>query len=288
MKWVVLGGKDQELRFQTFSEFLKNEGIPNELEFSFPDTNDFLMELERTIKRVDQIRLQSPYSDRGQDFQNRATDLVSLLGSADAVVKKIDGGWWPENILYEAFLEEFIRNIRRTDLSSHVLVVGSGAGSRVLIAALIKLGFSKFIISDRNEDKANATISQLKKKFFGVVFEFVPPTSLMLLPGSSSILVNGTPILPDNQLLKDLYYFNFLKLPATIIDLNLIPPESPLIEEGRRIGASVLRGYEIAAKVDVLWAKRACNLDVNFEKYKEFLRQKLSSVPFDPAPYKLS
>lgn len=288
MKWVVLGGKDQELRFQALSEFLTQEGFANQLQFASPDANDFLAELEKLTKNFDQIRLQSPYSDRGQDFQTRSTDLVSLLGSADAVVKKVDGAWWPENFLYDAFLEEFIRNIRRTDLASHVLVVGSGSASRVLIAALIKIGFSKFIVSDRFQERADKTISQLKKKFFGVHFEFVSPINLMLLPGSSSVLVNGTPIVLDNSVLKDLYYFNFLKMPATIIDMNLIPPDPPLIEEGRRIGASVLRGYEIAAKTDIMWAKKACNLDLDFEKYKEFLRQKLSTVPFDPAPYKLS
>jgi shikimate 5-dehydrogenase len=288
MKWMVLGGKDQELRFQAFSEFLTNEGIKNHLEFQNPETNDFLMVLERLIKTVDQIRLGSPYSDRAQDFQNRATDLVNLLGSADAIVKKPDGAWWPENILYDAFLDEFIKTIRRTERGNHALVVGSGAASKVMVAALVKIGFSRFIMTDRFEDKARATIDQLKKKFFGITFEFVPPTSLMLLPGSSSILVNGTPLVVDNNVLKDLYYFNFLKMPATIIDLNLIPPEPPIIEEGRRIGAQVLAGYQVAARVDVLWAKRAFNLDVDFEKYKTFLKEKLSKVPFDPAPYKLS
>ena len=288
MKWMVLGGKDQELRFLALSEYLTSQGIANQLEFNSPETNDFLMVLERLIKTVDQIRLQRPFNDRPQDFQNKATDLVNLLGSADAIVKKPEGAWWPENFLYEAFLEEFIRNIRRTDQTCHALIVGTGSASKVVIAALVKIGFSRFIITDRFEEKAKATIDQMKKKFFGINFEIAPPTSLMLLPGSSSVLVNCTPIIPDNLVLKDLYYLNFLRLPATIIDLNLVPPEPPLIEEGRRIGASVLCGYEIAAKSDVVWLKKALNIEINFENYKSFLKEKLSKVPFDPAPYKLS
>ncbi len=288
MKWVVLGGKDQEVRFRALSEFMNTSGYQNEVEFLSPEPNDFLMELERMVARVDQIRLQSPYSDRAQDFQNRATDLVNLVGSADAVIKTPTGSWWPENIMYEAVCLEFIRHVKHVDLSTHVLMVGSGSAARVVLAALIKLGFSKFYISDRFEDRAKKTIEAMKKRFFGIDFSFIPAGSLMLLPGSSSILVNGTPLVPENDLLKDLYYFNFLKPPATIIDLNLIPPVTPLMSEGERIGAASMGGFEIASRVDVLWAKRAMNLTLDLEAYKKFLEKKLSEIPFDPEPYKLA
>lgn len=288
MKWTVLGGKDQEVRFRCLSDYLTTLGVPNELSFSNPEIDDIFLELERQTLAVDQIRLQSPYSDRAHEFQSRATDLVNLLGSSDAYVKNKEGKWWPENFLYEAFCSEFLKHVKQVDIGSHALIVGSGSGSKVVVAALIKMGFSKFYISDRFEDRAKTSIEKMKRHFFGIDFNFVPAANLMLLPGSSSVLVNGTPLVPDNNLLKDLYYFNFLKHPAVIIDLNLIPPEPPLIEEGRSIQAQVISGYEIAAKVDDLWAQKAFQVKFDVEVFKGILKEKLSAIPFDATPYKLS
>ncbi len=288
MKWVVLGGKDQEIRFRCLSETLTTQGVKNDLEFSHPVMDGFFLELEKWTKQVDHIRLQSPYSAAVQDFENKSTGLVSLLGSADALLKKDQGEWWPENFLFEAFNFEFVKHVKQLDLNSHVLIVGSGAAARVVTAALIRLGFSRFYISDRFEERAKDAIESLKRNFFKVDFTFIAGANLMLLPGSSSVLVNATPLVPDNSLLKDLYYFNFLKHPALIADLNVIPLESPLLEEGRSLGAQIIAGYEVATKVDALWTKKALGVDLNIENYRELLKKKIMEVPFDVSPYRLS
>jgi len=288
MKWAVLGGKDQEIRFLCLSEHLNSSGHKNEVEFHHPGPDDFYMVLEKLILKVDQVRLQSPFGELAQGFQNRTTDFVNLVGSADAIIKASDGIWWQENLMHEGFALEFIKHAKHLDLDSHALIVGSGSASKVIMAALIKAGFSKFYVADRFEERAKKTIESLKRRFFKIRFEFIPTGRLMLLPGSSTVLVNATPLVPDNTALRDLYYFNFLKMPATIVDLNLIPPDTPLIEEGKRIGAEAISGYEIAARTDVIWVKRVLNIDLNLDTYRNVLKSTLSSVPFDPAPYTLS
>jgi shikimate 5-dehydrogenase len=285
MKWVVMGAQESDPRFVCLSDELKNLNIPNELTFANPNEGDILLEAERQTKKVDQIRMLGYYSEVISEYQNRSTGLTSLLGAADALVKRPTGEWWPCNYLYEGFSLEFVKHVKMIDLSSSALIVGSGAASKTIVGALVKFGFSRFNITDRFEDRAKSTIEKLKKSFFGVEFTFIPQATLMTLPGGSSVLLNSTPLRPDNDLLLDLYYFNFLKNPGIIIDLNLVPPQTPLIEEGKSVGANIICGYEISARTDVLWAKDAIGADIDLEGYKERLKKKMEEVPFDPTPY---
>jgi shikimate 5-dehydrogenase len=120
-------------------------------------------------------------------------------------------------------------------------------------------------------------IKELKRVYFGIDFRFVSQGQLVLLPGSNSVVVNSTPYTATNEIVKELACFNFLKAPGMIWELSLGPIETELVVESRQIGATAIRGHEIAMYTDKKWTEWVAPdkaAAVDFQRYADLLYEK--------------
>jgi shikimate 5-dehydrogenase len=97
-----------------------------------------------------------------------------------------------------------------------------------------------------------------------------------MLPGTNSIMVNTTPSGVDNELIKELLYFNFLEPGGEVWDLSLSPIETALVKEAEEIGTRVVRGSEVASWVDVVWAKWVFGYELDRNSYLKSLTEMLN------------
>lgn len=213
---------------------------------------DFPEVLAKAQSEFEQLRIDSPLRELVVRKFKLQSKMISDLGAADSLLQR-NRKWWPDAGLYHAFTQLFSRFGSALELSADMLVVGAGASARLAVAAGLRAGFSKINLTSKFDDQGIHLLSELKKSFFGVTFEFVPQDRLVLLPGSNSLLVNTTPLTPDNDLLEELYYLNFLKPDGMIWDLVIEPQTTPLIREGEQISIRCVRGIEIAALTDSKW-----------------------------------
>lgn len=270
-KWVEIARDSTPIRYEVLSDCINKKGSANEftsLEVAPADFDDALAE---ALEKYDAIRLASPYGLQVVDkLQGQRADIVHL-GAGDSLVKKADGRW----VLTATGLEGMKHIVRvhgkKIHLKASSLIVGSGAQARFSIVALMQIGVKHFKISNQFQEQAKELIAELKRKYFGVEFEFIPEDRLVLLPGTNSVLINSTPLVTSNSILRELYYFNFLRTDGLVIDLTFLPLTTPLVKEAQQIGIQSVRGYEVLGWADVEWAKSTFNINLDYEEYSSLL-----------------
>ncbi len=285
IKWAEIAQHNSELRFNILSEFLNENGFKNTVEFVAMGLDEFHSEFLKLIEKYDCVRIGSPYASMVMPmFQGQTSEMV-MIGAGDCLWR-IDKEWrlYAANYFGLRYIIHDKGNL--IDLESPILVVGSGAGARMAIAAFIRAGVKKINVTNKFPEQTKEMIASLEKSFFGVQFEFIAEERLVLLPGSNSVLINTTPLSPSNDLLNELYYFNFLKSPGLVIDFTIIPIETPLITEAEQIGVSVVRGYELSSWGDLAWIESYLGKKLDREAYSQKLRDRANAEKFDMAPYR--
>lgn len=284
MKWLVIGGDFNELRYQVLSDFLKEEGYENTLDFLRPETENFLEALEESKKNYDQIRIERPFGEKIVAQLPQVVSLAKSLGAADAYVQ-VEGKWWPENTLCEGMVSLTAKQLKGLDLTASVFVVGTGSAARSSIAAYAKLGFKKINITDRYTEKLQKFVQDMRRVFFGLNLQYTSLEKLTMLPGNHQVVINTTPLVESNTLLEELYYFNYMHKEGIAIDMTLVPVETPFISEAKAVNATTVSGYEIAAWSDTVWLEKTLNISIETRKYAQKLHEKLSQVEFDLSPF---
>ncbi len=265
-KWVEIARSSTPLRYDVLSKYLKSKGFENELTYVEVSPQNFSEELQKAMKTHDAIRLASPYGLQVIEyFQNQKIEIINI-NAADSIIKQ-RGEWTLISSNLEGFHHVVRKNGPNINLNSSVLIVGAGAAARFAIHSLAQIGIKKFKISNQFQEQAKSLIEELRKKYFTVSFDFIPEDQLVLLPGSNSVVVNTTPLVPSNNILKELYYFNFLRPDGLVIDFTFLPLLTPLIKEANDIGIKTIRGYEICGWGDIQWAKTCLDADLDFEEY---------------------
>lgn len=280
LKWVDIAHPKRSSYMQILSEALTQAGCRNQLEeIEILDETDPKSLIETVLAKYNQVRLGPPYSHLVRTFLKTSELFFRQLGVADCLIHQ-GGQWWPRSCLYEGLKMALKAYGEKLDLGSSVLVVGSGVAARSSIVALTQAGFKKVNISCRNPESGRKLIEFLQNYFFGIEFEFIHKDNLVSLPGVNSVVVNATPCVEDNELLKELCYLNFLKREGLVIELNLAPVKTPLVIEAEQVGAYALYGYEIASWADAIWAQWIARVHINRVAYAERLAQ-LFDLPED-------
>lgn len=262
---------------------------------------NFGAELTATIKTTSLETLASDFQEvlRGDYDICRVSDSLSVeilkhlpqttaetnhVGACGFLLKEKQM-WWPRPLLAEAFTRCLSQDIHKLDLSSSALVAGASGSGKMIISSLVKQGFMKINLADRIETTGREMIAEMKKKYFQVAFEYIPFETITTLPGVHSLIVNTTPLVLENELLDELYFFNFLKTGGIVVDLTLLPPETPLLSEAKQWGARHLSGDYVVAHRDILMMESAKLGRLPFEEYRLALRSLAEAVPFDPGPF---
>ncbi len=274
MKWAEISANPSEKRYTHLSEFLKKKGVENEVEFIESLPGDFENHLKKACNKFDVLRIGSPFLNVLPGCFDQLPLQVRTLGAGDSLIKSNED-WWIRATLYRAIIK-LAKRLDKIDLLQPVLIVGSGGSARLIIGALIRIGFNRFNITDQFTERGQEIVNDLQKRFFNIEFKFTPHSGLTMLPGIHSCMVNTTPLVPSNEILGDLYYFNFLKAGGVVIDLNLSPVETPLLKEASGVGALTISGVEMAALSDMEFVSLIAPKAVDLEEYKSGLIQVFS------------
>ena len=267
-RWVEIARNCSKLRFNLLSDYLNDKGFKNEFTQLEISPVEFEDKLKEALAEYDAIRLGSPFGIQSLDYFEYQPAEVAYLRAADSIVKR-DGRWELMASALKGF-EKFIRdNGTGIDLDYSVLIVGSGAAARFAIHALLKIGIKHINLSNQFSEQAKELIAELNQKYFGVDFEYIPDDQLVLLPGTNTVLVNTTPLVDSNHILKELYYFNFLRTDGLVIDYTFLPLNTPLIQGAVQIGINAIHGYEICAWSDLQWAKNFTDVDLDYIEYRQ-------------------
>lgn len=278
MNWCVIGLQINTERYQFLSKWLERCGLPNTVDFVELVPQEVSAQIPELQKTYDQIRIEQPFRHEIYLGTKKNEAAMMLVRSADCFYKDPSGQWWlrsPLHIGMNHILNSIGRNL---NLDGAALIVGAGGSARSAIASLVKVGYRQFNIANAFGDQAIELVGELRKIYFNVTFKFVSQGQLVLLPGTSSIVVNATPFLKDNDILDELHYFNFLTRDGLVWDLTIRPFETPLTKEALEIGARIFRGYEFAVATDEVWVRWvAPSLAFHSEKYASEFRDLLKT-----------
>lgn len=285
IKWVEVAKKNSRVRYDTLSRFLNDNGVNNAVEYVECEQDQFSEVIDECRLKYDLIRIGSPHGVSVFDKFDAQSSEMMRLRSADCAIKE-KGRWRLMSSNYIG-LRRILHEVGSgLDIESSILVVGAGAGARVACSAFISAGFKKVNITNKFPEQAFQLIEELQSIYFGITFEFIPEERLVLLPGTNNVLVNTTPLIPSNDLLNELYYFNFLKSPGMVFDFTLIPIDTPLVLEGDAIGVRSVRGFEVSSWGDIAWVESAFGKKLDREEYCESLKAAAAAVEFNLEPFR--
>jgi shikimate 5-dehydrogenase len=263
---------------------------------------NFSVDLEVEIKIVSKDSIKSALQDLvlsdanccriDPEFASAATEHfqtttmeVSLSESAGILIRD-EKKWWPKSFYDEAFSRMASEHIGQIDINGSALVVGASGSAKLVAASLVKMGFVTVNIVEEDPVLGEATVKNLRKRFFNVKFQYVPGLELTTLPGVNSIVVNTNPLTETDEIYPELHFFNFLKNGGVVVDLTLVPSRTPLIIEAEKWGARYISGDVLASTQDVLMIEYLLKKKIeDIDSYCQSLRALIDAVPFDPSPY---
>jgi shikimate 5-dehydrogenase len=229
-------------------------------------------------------RLSSTLSARVFPFLTQTFEKSAKVGACDTLVRD-KGGWWPRSLLVDATMRTFSQKIGILELEAPALVLGTEGVAKEVVGAMARTGYTSIDIVDDSTDHGKAFVEEMRRQYYQVRFEFVPFNAITTLPGVYSIVANTLPLEFENEQLDEIYFFNFLKENGVVIDLNIIPPSTPMIEEAKQLGARHLSGDFIAAELDSLMVEEVLQKKIPIEDYRLALRAAADAVPYDIAPF---
>lgn len=279
MKGMEIGRPLQKDRFRLLADEAKK--IDPSFQIDSVEVSD--EDLSKTIKEAqayDFILVSNPFGRTVLDHVQGVSREIRDLGCADTLIR--DGQrWWPRCFLVEGIQRSLMNSKVDLDPNGALLVTGSGASARATVYCFVKLGFKKIGISGRSFEKVTEWVGELERSFFDVKFEAIPVDQLVEQAGLYSVLVNTTPLEKGNHIVHELYYFNFLKAPGLVIDLNLFPFQTPLMKEARDVNIRTIDGLEIAVSVDTHLIKKVAGIDIDTQAYRVVLEKTIATMQFD-------
>lgn len=270
--WSVMGNPLRKEHYEKLSHFISDKlSIPNELQLLEIGEENFAEELNSQLSSKKSIRFDFPFPRLVfKSFEQFPADLM-FLRAADCALKQ-NKNWWLRSLLTEAIHRLIIQSQVNIDHSGKAVVVGTGAGARASIMALVKFGMSHLNVVSIDKPAFDILAEDFRRFCFNVDLNFIPPENIKILGREHNVLINSTPLGPENTLLEDLAFFNYLTEKAIIIDLNFGIQESPLVIEATSLGHYVFTGLEIMLHRDLYWLEVALEQRVNFKVFQEFFK----------------
>jgi shikimate dehydrogenase len=217
-----------------------------------------------------------------QMFTGIATlpSLVRDLECFDSFLPE-DGKWYPRVLLFEALRSLIVTRARDLDIRSCAYVIGDGELARVAAAVMVNLGFAKIYAVSEDEKGLKKMTSLLRRKYIGVEFGEIAANAMTMQMVQGGLLINCANLEKDPTLQNDLSYFNFMRRNAMVLDLNLHPGKTLLLEEALRADLRILAPADVYLEKDLLFLEK-CGLQKQFSRedfargWLEFLKSEIS------------
>lgn len=256
LRWAEISTEPDRARFEALSAALAAAGLDNQVEFIKADAGSFPEALREAQASFAQLRIGGGLRARVPEIiENFPSTLLSLrMADAFARAAGAERPWWPRCYLDEGFRRSLISDVRTFDLSGAVFILGATLEARAAIAALARLGYSRFSIADADDGKCEAFVAEVAKGFFNLRLQFVHRGQITQLPNIHTVAINTLAVGRDDGTHGELFYFNFLKAGGVWLDLSLRPANADLALEAKSVGAIIARGAGVAAWTDLAWA----------------------------------
>ncbi len=275
LKLLEIGQNESKLRSLHVEEFLQKKGIKVEKTTLEKDLNwNELIPAHQS--QFDWLWLAPEHMESCAAEYFKLPEIVRRVGLADTIIKS-KGQIWPRIYLLEVLKKFIFLKSPQLETRASAFMVGDGALVRLSAFVLISLGFSNIVFVSRDIEKAQKLVKELERQYFSVKFSTLDPSEITLEQAHSSCVVNTISPAMDSDLLTDLYYFNFAKKNALIIDFNLFPIEPQLLVEAAHLGMSTLAAVDIYGWMDAriledLFEKKI-SADEYFNSWMEFIKK---------------
>lgn len=248
LKLLEVGTNDSKLRSLHLEEFLQKKQIKLEKLVLEKDLNwnEFIPAHKN---QFDWMWLSPEWMESCAAEYFKLPEIVRRVGLADTIIQS-HSTIWPKIFLLEVLKKFIFIKSPQLDTRAAAYLVGDGALVRLCAFVLISLGYSNIIFVSRNVEKAQKLVAELERQYFSMEFSTLDPNMITLEQAKASCVINTISPALDSELLTDLYYFNFAKKNALIIDFNIFPIESQLLTEATHLGMSTLHALDIYGWMD--------------------------------------
>jgi shikimate dehydrogenase len=184
--------------------------------------------LQRTAN-LDGLLVTVPHKFAVCAFADRLSPTVEATGSANALRREPDGGWFAENFDGVGF----VRGLERAGhppAGRHVSLMGAGGAGSALALALLDAGVSRLSVYDPDADRLQALIFRMTDHGAGRVDAQAAPRL-----HDADIAVNATPLglRPEDPMPFDP---DGLPPGAVVADIIMKPSVTPLLAAAAALG----------------------------------------------------
>jgi hypothetical protein len=277
IKWTEIALTPSVWRYEVLSEELKLCGVENTFIPTQVANLDVVQDTIASAKNeFAQIRLGAKLGEVVLHEDANLPAQLLITRGADALVPEL-GQWWPRCFYFDGVTRTLVQDLTNLDLRGGVFIMGANWEARVLIAALTRAGFQKFLVSDIEEAPAQKLVKDLERIHFGVSFQYVQKELVTQLPGTNSIAINILSLVEHPGLVSDLSYLNFLRPDGVWIETQPYPENSPLTVEALSLGVQVEPALHLVSNVDAVWAEYCFKTKIDLPRYREALSASLKN-----------
>ena len=270
VQWAEVGTHCDEIRFRALSKAMNDAGFTNQVSFITGSEDEFATKLNEATAKNKALRLGGSYCLQAARAMHIVPRVLMSIGAADSLTPPSDKehaglkseDWWPRCFLADGLLRLTVTEIKKVDLGGGVFILGTGCEARAAVSAMIRLGFSRFTISDLTGENDNMLMGELRAAYFQCQFQFVSRHLITQLPSVHSVAINTLVRAGEDDGLSELYYLNFLKPNGVWLDFTTHP--NPTLEgEARALGSTIESGIRIAAWTDCEWASEVFKIKLD-------------------------
>jgi shikimate dehydrogenase len=170
---------------------------------------------------------------------NAADEDCQLVGATNTVVN--DNGLLKG---YNTDIEGFLDPIRKRNINcenSDILVIGAGGAARAIVAAFAKEKVHKITVANRTRERADDIIKFAKKS--GLESDYADLSQAGEMADNYKFIINATSLglkgmgcpISTKKINRN----------SIVYDIVYMPVETPLIQESKNQGATIIYGWEM-------------------------------------------
>jgi len=201
-------------------------------------------ELEDGIEGLKKIKISGfnvtiPHKVDIMKFLDKVDEDCSIIGAANTVSNN-DG----ELKGYNTDMDGFLEPIKRRNIvikNSNALIIGAGGAARAIVTGLAKEGINTITIANRTKENAIALCEFAQK--IGISANSISLGEIDDHSSKCNLIVNATSIGLKNE--PSPIKVETINQDTVVYDIVYMPMNTDLIQKSKKIGATVIYGYEM-------------------------------------------
>jgi shikimate dehydrogenase len=227
-------------------------------------------ELPAGLKALKSIRIAGfnvtiPHKVEMMKYLDSADENCNLIGATNTISVDND-----KLIGYNTDMDGFLGPIKRREISikdSNVLLLGAGGAARAIAVAFVKEKANFITIANRTVQNADSLIQFVNK--IGGDGKATTLKDIEKSPLQYDFIVNATSIGLKNE--PSPISYNVINKNSVVYDIVYKPINTNLIQQAKKIGATIIYGYEMLLGQAVLAFKIWHGIDAPYDAMKRAL-----------------